>query len=129
MDIFTLINRGESSINFNGDLNPCYTHYMRYVDCAAGEPLTRLLCRDKYLDFIECKQNIKKNEFQAFYSNEFKKLKILSIPKYDDVTDSFVDGNGPTSSASFFKDDERMKQFFELHANFKLEQTKKHKSH
>lgn len=121
MELFKRIhNNIEPSIDFNNNMNICYPHYLRYIDCKEGEPLSRLLCRDKYIDFKECKFKQKQNEFYAFYNNEFKKLKILSIPKYDDETDSFVDGNAPNSASSFFKDDEKMKKFFELKGNNKL---------
>jgi hypothetical protein len=43
-----------------------------------------------------------------------KKLKILSLPKYDDVTDSFIDGPLPKSADSFFANNEKMKEFFEV---------------
>jgi hypothetical protein len=43
-----------------------------------------------------------------------KKVKILSIPRYDDVTDSFVDGPLPKSADSFFNNNDRMREFFEI---------------
>jgi hypothetical protein len=43
-----------------------------------------------------------------------KKLTILSIPRYDDVTDSFVDGPLPKSADSFFGNSDKMKEFFEI---------------
>ena len=45
---------------------------------------------------------------------ENKKMKILSFPRYDDKTDSFVDGPLPANADSFFNNDEKMKDFFEV---------------
>ena len=46
--------------------------------------------------------------------DELKKVKILSIPRYDDVTDSFVDGPLPKSADSFFNNNDKMREFFEI---------------
>jgi hypothetical protein len=45
---------------------------------------------------------------------ETKKLKILSFPRFDDKTDSFVDGPLPTTADSFFDNDAKVKDFFEI---------------
>jgi hypothetical protein len=58
--------------------------------------------------------------------NEMKKLKILSLPRYDDVTDSFVDGPLPKSADSFFNNSERMKEFFEIKKSIKTEEGEHH---
>ncbi len=47
-------------------------------------------------------------------ANENKRLKILSFPRYDDKTDSFVDGAMPATADSFFNDSDKMKDFFEI---------------
>jgi len=41
-------------------------------------------------------------------------LQILSLPKYDAKTDSFVDGPLPKSVDSFFENDKKIKEFFEI---------------
>lgn len=46
--------------------------------------------------------------------NENRKMRILSFPKYDDKTDSFVDAQLPKSADSFFENSDRMKEFFEI---------------
>jgi hypothetical protein len=50
----------------------------------------------------------------VWYANESKKLKILSFPRFDEVSDSFVDGPLPQTADSFFKDDHKLKDFFEI---------------
>lgn len=41
-------------------------------------------------------------------------MKIISVPRYDDVTDSFVDGPLPRSVDGFFNNEDKMKEFFEI---------------
>jgi hypothetical protein len=41
-------------------------------------------------------------------------MKILSFPKYDSVSDSFVDGPMPQTADTFFNDDNQMKEFFQI---------------
>lgn len=41
-------------------------------------------------------------------------MKILSLPKYDAKTDSFVDGPLPKSVDSFFNDEAKIREFFEI---------------
>ena len=111
----------ELPIDFNLGINSCYTFYLRYNDCLATEPLTKIMCSEKKHDYRECKSHEKENQYRAWYAQEYKKIKILSLPKYDDKTDSFVDGIHPTSADSFFKDTDKMKAFFDLHKDFKPE--------
>jgi hypothetical protein len=41
-------------------------------------------------------------------------MKILSFPRFDDKTDSFVDDALPQTADSFFDNDQQMKEFFEI---------------
>jgi hypothetical protein len=41
-------------------------------------------------------------------------MKILSFPKFDDKTDSFIDDSLPQTADSFFDNDQKMKEFFEI---------------
>ncbi len=41
-------------------------------------------------------------------------MKILSLPKYDAKTDSFVDGPLPKSVDSFFDNESKIREFFEI---------------
>jgi hypothetical protein len=58
--------------------------------------------------------------------NELKKVKILSIPRYDDVTDSFVDGPLPKSADSFFNNTDKMKDFFEFKKPIQVDEIPHH---
>ena len=61
--------------------------------------------------------------------NELKKVKILSIPRYDDVTDSFIDGPLPKSADSFFNNKDKMKEFFEIKKPIHTEESHGHSHH
>jgi hypothetical protein len=50
----------------------------------------------------------------VWYANENKRMKILSFPRFDDKTDSFVDDSLPETADSFFQNDQSMKDFFEI---------------
>jgi hypothetical protein len=41
-------------------------------------------------------------------------MKILSFPRFDEKTDSFIDDDLPETADSFFNNDSKMKDFFEL---------------
>jgi hypothetical protein len=43
-----------------------------------------------------------------------KKVSILQFPRYDDKTDSFVDGTLPDTADTFFNNDSSMKDFFDI---------------
>ncbi len=55
-------------------------------------------------------------------------MKILSFPRFDEVSDSFVDGPMPESADSFFNDGSKMKEFFEI-KSVKHEENKSHHHH
>jgi hypothetical protein len=64
----------------------------------------------------------------VWVANESKKMKILSFPRYDDKTDSFVDGPLPATADSFFNNDEKLKDFFEI-KHFKPHHEEKRAGH
>ncbi len=49
------------------------------------------------------------------------KLKIISFPRFDEVSDSFVDGPLPQTADSFFNSTNKMKEFFEIKPMNKVE--------
>jgi hypothetical protein len=56
------------------------------------------------------------------------KLKIINFPRFDEVSDSFIDGPLPQTADAFFTNNEAMKQFFEIKP-FKHEQHHDTKQH
>ncbi len=107
----------ELPYDFNLGINPCYTLYLRFNDCLATEPLKKIMCHDKLEDYHECKNHEKEIQYRAWYAKEYKKLKIISLPKYDDKTDSFTEASSNSVDA-FFSNTDKMKSFFDLHKNF-----------
>eukprot|EP00340_Litonotus_pictus_P001623 CAMPEP_0170514456 /NCGR_PEP_ID=MMETSP0209-20121228/1030_1 /TAXON_ID=665100 ORGANISM="Litonotus pictus, Strain P1" /NCGR_SAMPLE_ID=MMETSP0209 /ASSEMBLY_ACC=CAM_ASM_000301 /LENGTH=99 /DNA_ID=CAMNT_0010798551 /DNA_START=63 /DNA_END=362 /DNA_ORIENTATION=+ len=81
-------------------------------DCMSTEYVTKIMCDDKMNDYQECKTGQRIKEYRSWYNLEFKKIKILSLPQYDDVTDSFIDPTHPASADSFFTNDDKLKDFF-----------------
>ena len=41
-------------------------------------------------------------------------MKILNFPRFDDKTDSFIDDSLPETADTFFDNDQKMKDFFEI---------------
>lgn len=115
----------EIPLGSQGNMNPCYLFYLRTKECIQSETFQKISCWEKLADLNECKTKRRLKAFNSFYAIEYKKLKILSLPKYDDVTDSFVDGDRPDSADSFFNNEEKMRKFFDLNVEVK----KEHSSH
>jgi hypothetical protein len=104
----------QTPIGYNGKIHPCYTFYLRAHECVNTESLVKIMCNDKLNDYKECKSNSKKLAYKSWYEQEYKKLKILSMPKYDDATDSFVDGNPASTADSFFNNETKMNKLFNI---------------
>jgi hypothetical protein len=109
----------DTPYGFVNGTNPCFSFYLRYMDCTNNESFYKLMCKHQQEDYNECLNHkrfvfllLKKNSFTTWYETERKKVKILSIPRYNDQTDSFDDGPLPESVDSFFKNDDKFKQFF-----------------
>jgi hypothetical protein len=45
----------EVPIGLLGTTNPCYLFYMRLQDCVSRESLFKLMCKEQYDDWQECK--------------------------------------------------------------------------
>ena len=60
------------------------------------------MCIDEYEDFTECKRRGKYSRHRSFMQNELHKLKIYSLPEYDQETDTFKDGPLPKDADGYF---------------------------
>lgn len=101
---------------FNNKTNNCFTFFIRAQECITGNVYSQLKCYDKFEDYQECKMQAKAGAYRAWYAKELRKIEILSIPKYDDVTDSFVDDKN-FSVEGFFNKDENLSKFFSTLSN------------
>ncbi len=103
----------ESPISMNGN-NPCYVYFLRFNDCVKKESFCKLFCNEEFEDYAECKTQRRSKGFRLWYAYETRRTKILSLPQFDDKTDSFVSGHLPKSADNFFNDEERLKEFFKI---------------
>ena len=53
----------------------------------------------------------------------------MTYPRYDDKTDSFIDGPIPQSADTFFDNKEKMKEFFEIKHITPNHESSENKSH
>lgn len=100
----------------NSKTNNCFTFFLRAQECISNNVYTHLTCYDKFEDFQECRTKTKSAAYRAWYAKELRKIEILSIPKYDDVTDSFVDDKN-FSVEGFFNKDDKLSNFFKINLN------------
>ena len=60
------------------------------------------MCIMETEDWVECKNRRKARAFSNYMYSELRKLKIYSLPKYDEATDTFVDGELPKDIDGYF---------------------------
>jgi len=104
----------QAVINTNGTLNTCFIFYLRTADCVRRENFFDLMCKEQWDDWQECRLRKRYRSFKLWYANETKQMKILNFPRFDDKTDSFIDDSLPETADSFFENDQKMKDFFDI---------------
>lgn len=72
------------------------------VNCIKGEDMATRMCFAEIDDWYECKSRRKHRAFHNFVTSEMDKLKIYSLPTYDQSTDTFKDGRLPKDVDSYF---------------------------
>lgn len=92
----------EPLVGTNLQPQACFPFYMRMLDCFKTEPAASKLCLHEFEDFYECKLKKKERAFQAYANSELRKLKIYSLPRYDESSDTFVDGELPADIDGYF---------------------------
>lgn len=92
----------EPFMTVNGLTHPCYTFYMRAVNCIKIEDAPNKMCYEEIEDFVECKSRKKHRAFHNFIGSEMHKLRIYSLPTYDPATDTFKDGPLPKDADTYF---------------------------
>ena len=90
---------------------PCYPFYQRMVTCAKTEEVARM-CMTEAEDFKECKTRTRARAFNNYLHGELRKMKIYSLPKYDEHTDTFVDGDLPKDIDGYFSKDKSERQYY-----------------
>ena len=82
--------------------HPCYTFHQRMAQCIKTEDMPSRMCLAEIEDWYECKQRKKHRAFQNFVKHEMEKIKIYSLPTYDNATDTFKDGALPKDADGYF---------------------------
>jgi len=72
------------------------------LNCMKEETLPSRMCIHQTEDWFECKQKKKARAFNNYMHGELRKLKIYSLPTYDEHTDTFVDGDLPKDMDGYF---------------------------
>eukprot|EP00357_Protocruzia_adherens_P005160 CAMPEP_0115037686 /NCGR_PEP_ID=MMETSP0216-20121206/42958_1 /TAXON_ID=223996 /ORGANISM="Protocruzia adherens, Strain Boccale" /LENGTH=102 /DNA_ID=CAMNT_0002417937 /DNA_START=30 /DNA_END=338 /DNA_ORIENTATION=+ len=76
-------------LNVNGGTHPCFPFFQRVSACVKREEMYTRMCYDEVADFWECRNKDKQRALQYKIAKELHKNKILSIPTYNEKTDSF----------------------------------------
>lgn len=98
---------------FNGGyLSKCTVFQLRLEECIKREVFDQVMCIDEQEDFEECSTNLRSSMLRKFLAKETEKTKILSLPRYNPVTDAFEDGPLPKSLDSILKNDVQMNKLF-----------------
>jgi hypothetical protein len=72
------------------------------LNCVKTEEVPTRMCIEQTDDWVECKSRQKSRAFSNYIHGEMRKLKIYSLPKYDENTDTFVDGDLPKDIDGYF---------------------------
>ena len=92
--------------------HPCYTFYQRMSQCQKAEEMNSRMCFRETEDWYECKTRRKARAFQNFIQTEMNRTEIMSLPVYDQSTDSFKDGPLPKNVDGYFSKPEQFRQYY-----------------
>ena len=102
----------EPLLSMTGEVHPCFTFYQRMLNWVQTEPLYKKMCSHKMEDYVEWKSRKKYHMQKNFFETELHKLKIYSIPEYDEATDSFKDGPLPDNADGYFSLSEEKQTYY-----------------
>lgn len=95
----------ETNVGVNLKPAPCFPFYQRLMNCVQSEDNYTRMCVTEFEDYDECKGKGKARAFNNYISQEMRKLKIYSLPTYDEHTDTFTDGPLPKDVDGYFSKD------------------------
>ena len=93
--------------------HPCYAFNQRMLNCLRGEELHTRMCFAEIEDWYECKSRKKHRAFQNFVQTEMSKMKIYSLPTYNQNTDTFEDGPLPKDADNYFSKDPALQKYYD----------------
>ena len=89
-------------MSLDGGVHRCYTFWLRFQDCYKGEDDPLAMCREDFEDYYECQNRQKEMRLNYRISKELHKWKVLAIPRYNELTDSFEPVSLPADPDAYF---------------------------
>jgi hypothetical protein len=89
-------------IGVGGTINRCYPFYLKFSECVNAEHDPIVMCRDEFEDYDECYRRRKERRLNFRIKNEMHKYKVLAIPRYNELTDSFEPVTVPVDPEKYF---------------------------
>lgn len=86
----------------DGGVQRCFSFWLKFTECYKGEKDPLAMCREDFEDFVECSDRQKEMRLNYRIGKELHKWKILSIPRYNELTDSFEPVNLPADPDAYF---------------------------
>jgi len=82
------------------------------MNCIKTEDNHTRMCFTEVEDWLECKTKSKARAFNNYVGQELRKLKIYSLPKYDESTDTFKDGPLPKDVDGYFNKEKSQRAYY-----------------
>ncbi|OMJ96035.1 hypothetical protein SteCoe_416 [Stentor coeruleus] len=89
-------------MSLDGGVQRCFPFWLKFVDCYKGEDDPGAMCREDFQDFHECSTRNKEMRLNYRINEELHKWKILAIPRYNELTDSFEPVSLPADPDAYF---------------------------
>lgn len=102
----------ETNVGVNLQPQKCFPFHARLMNCIKTEDQFAHMCLTEYEDYMECKTKKKARAFNNFVGQELRKLKIYSLPLYDESTDTFKDGPLPKDVDGYFNQDKANRTYY-----------------
>jgi len=92
-----------NALAFSGGTHHCFAFWTKFEDCSMGETEPLAMCRESFEDYMECFKRKKENRLNARVNQELHKWRILALPQYNELTDSFEPTRIPVDPDAYFK--------------------------
>lgn len=102
----------ETNVGVNLQPEKCFPFYARMTNCMKTEDNYARMCLEEIEDWRECKGKGKARAFNNYMSQEMRKVKVYSLPQYDESTDTFKDGPLPKDVDGYFSKDKNQRHHY-----------------
>ncbi|CAG9314331.1 unnamed protein product [Blepharisma stoltei] len=89
-------------MTIDGGVQRCYPVWLKFEECFKGETDPMEICRDQFDDYAECYRRRKEKRLNYRIKEELHKWKVLAIPQYNELTDSFEPVRLPADPDAYF---------------------------